>query len=67
MQNQQQGDRICTADKMFVSEALPKMGKGVEGISHSHRQAIAIMQAEKLKAKLLAFRLQLQLYLTLCH
>ncbi len=66
-QNQQWRDRICPTDKMLVSAAVPKVGKRVEGMSHSQQQAIAIMQAEKLKAKLLAFRLQLQLYLTLCH
>jgi hypothetical protein len=36
------------------------MKKRVEGMSHSQQQAIATMQAEKLKAKLLAFKLQLQ-------
>lgn len=60
VQNQQQTDGIRTTAKMAVSEAVPRMGKRVEGISHSQQQAIAIMQAERLKAKLLAFKLQLQ-------
>jgi hypothetical protein len=58
VQNQQRRD--STTDKMFVSTAVPKMGKRVEGISHSQQMAIAKMQAERLKAKLLAFQLQLQ-------
>jgi hypothetical protein len=60
VQNQQQTDRTRTTAKMVISEEVPKMGKRVEGISHSQQMAIAKMQAERLKAKLLAFQLQLQ-------
>jgi hypothetical protein len=60
VQNQQQIGRICPEVKMDITEAITKIEKRVEGISYSHRQAIAKTQVERLKAKLLTFELQLQ-------
>jgi hypothetical protein len=34
VQNQRQKDRIRTIAKMVISEAVSKMGKKLEGISH---------------------------------